>query len=242
MKCTMLPIYQQQSARTDMLGNTLQWQQSLLTITRQSSDFMIILVTLCIMLVSDFSFAASDKQADRAREQIRRMQQAQSKLEKEKTQLTQEKTVLETQNKDIQDKLDQVLKELTQVKKRVAALAGESAALKKDKETLTSRLSDTEKNLSGRTEALRISEEKRGGVESTLAERNKYLENCEQKNQKLSEYSTELLEKYKGKNCFDSALQREPFSQIEQIRMENTVEEYQEKLGEQRIIRKAVRP
>lgn len=246
-----LPMHQ--SARPGMPENTPQHRQNWSVIISKLPDFimqfpdrilyfMILLATLCMMLVPDHSFAAPDKQADRVREQIRRMQQAQSKLEKEKNQLAQEKADLEIQNKDMQEKLDQALKELDQTKKRVAALSGESAALKKDKESLTGRLADTEKNLSGRTEALKISEEKRGGVESTLAERSKSLENCEQKNQKLGEYGTELLEKYKGKSCFDSALQREPFSQIEQVRIENTVEEYQEKLGEQKITGKAVRP
>lgn len=199
---------------------------------------MILLAMACMVLVSGFAVAAPDKQGDRAREQIRRMQQAQSKLEKEKAQLAQEKADIETHNKDIQDKLDQVLKETSELKKRTAVLVNESASLKKDKETLTSRLTETEKNLSVRTESLKLSEEQRSGVESALAERSKHLENCEQKNLKLGEYGNELLEKYKGKSCFDSALQLEPFSQIERVKIENTVEEYQEKLDEQKRTRK----
>jgi chromosome segregation ATPase len=72
-------------------------------------------------------------------------------------------------------------------------------------------------------------------LEAQLAEQTRLREETEAKNLKLYEYNVELMNIYAGKGVMDSLLQREPFTGIKQVEIENILEEYSYKLDQQKV-------
>lgn len=72
-------------------------------------------------------------------------------------------------------------------------------------------------------------------LEARLAEQTRIREETEAKNLKLYEYNVELMNVYASKGVMDSLLQREPFTGIKQVEVENILEEYGYKLDQQKV-------
>ncbi|MFO1436125.1 MAG: hypothetical protein U1F34_07180 [Gammaproteobacteria bacterium] len=72
-------------------------------------------------------------------------------------------------------------------------------------------------------------------LEGKLADETKLRKDAETKNQKLYDYNVELMHIYAAKTCSDSLLQREPFTGIKQVEVENILEEYSYKLDQQKV-------
>jgi len=58
---------------------------------------------------------------------------------------------------------------------------------------------------------------------------------CEAKNLQLYQYSQELMARYQKKGVWAALEQKEPFSGVKEVRIENVLQEYQTKLDAQRI-------
>lgn len=61
------------------------------------------------------------------------------------------------------------------------------------------------------------------------------LANCETKNTALYRYGLELSRRYADKGVWAALRQAEPFTRIEQVEIENILEEYREKLDDNRV-------
>lgn len=186
---------------------------------------------LLAMTLASPAFGA-DKKPDPAREQLRRMQQMQRKLEQEKAQLTQEKTELDAKLKDVEGKLDETR---GQAARKTNRLEKELATAQSAKESLTTKLADTEQQLAKLTEQQRATEAERKRLEALSAQLQQSLTGCEAKNENLHKHGVELLERYEKKGCFDAMLQGEPFTGLKQVEIENYREEMRDKLDEQGI-------
>ena len=73
-------------------------------------------------------------------------------------------------------------------------------------------------------------------LDSDLTLRSESLANCESKNQAQHRYGMELLEKYQNKGCTSALLQKEPFTGLKQVQIENMLELYREKLDQQKLV------
>lgn len=190
----------------------------------------LVLLLLAISLASP-AFGA-EKKPDPAKEQMRRMQQMQRKLEQEKAQLTQEKTELDGKLKDVEGKLDEARR---QAARKAAGLEKELATVQSAKESLTTKLADTEQQLARLTEQQRTTDAERKRLQALAAQLQQSVTGCEAKNENLHKHGVELLERYEKKGCFDAVLQGEPFTGLKQVEIENYREEMRDKLDEQRI-------
>ncbi len=94
--------------------------------------------------------------------------------------------------------------------------------------TLNSKQRDTTVQLTQRE-----SEFKR--VQQDLAASRTQGASCEAKNLKLYEYSQALLEQYRRKGVWAALAQKEPVTGIKEVRIENVVQEYQQKLDSQKL-------
>jgi len=72
-------------------------------------------------------------------------------------------------------------------------------------------------------------------LKGKLAEQTRWREDAEAKNLKLYEYNVELMNVYARKGVMDSLLQREPFTGIKSVEVENILEEYSYKLDGQKV-------
>ena len=61
---------------------------------------------------------------------------------------------------------------------------------------------------------------------------------CETKNARLCLIANELIEKYRNKGLVKTLIQKEPFTQLKKVEFEKLIQEYKEKIEEQKLERK----
>ncbi len=202
-----------------------------------ASDPRALLLALLAAALVVAPAVAAEKKADPAKEQARRMQQANRKLEQEKAALVQEKTAAEGKLKESADQLGAVQRKVAGANRRVAELEKDMETLRAEKEGLTGKLAETEKQLVATTGQFRTAEDERKRLVLLAAQQKQSIASCEDHNAKLHGQGVALLEKYQAKGCFDAALQADPFTGLKQVEIENFVEDNRDKLDEHRIER-----
>jgi DNA repair exonuclease SbcCD ATPase subunit len=118
----------------------------------------------------------------------------------------------------------------TEVAKLKGELAGEEKKLK-DAQAAIDAL-QRKAALLGKT----LAEREQAGktLEVVLAQEKKERAVCEDKNLKLYQYGQEVLEKYRTKGVWDALAQGEPFTGIKDVEVYNVLQEYRDKLGDNR--------
>lgn len=190
------------------------------------------LALLLLAMTAASPVLGADKKPDPANAQMRRMQQMQRKLEQEKAQLTQERTELDGKLKAAERGLDDTRR---QAARKTAGLERELTTAQSAKESLVTKLADTEQQLGRLVEQQRATEAERKRLEVLAAAHQQSLASCEARNERLHKQGVELLERYENKGCFDAVLQGEPFTGLKQVEIENYREQTRDKLDEQRM-------
>jgi chromosome segregation ATPase len=204
-----------------------------------------------VLVLLIFAFAALSASSaamaeDKNKEQVRRMQQKISSLEGEKSKIVQEKSELE-------GKLNEVSGQVGRAKRNAEAANRKAAQLEKSlkeaedaKTELSAKLAATEqqlaetgKTLESTTTTLHETQSEKRQLEANLAQRNQEYSACTAMNESLHRLGADLLKQYQDKSCFVSMMQKEPFTQLKSVGIENQVEEYREKLDEQVVDQQA---
>jgi chromosome segregation ATPase len=184
---------------------------------------------LCCVLTMPLTLsvsAADDPKA--AKEQLRRLQQAQRKLE-------QEKTALAAQVSEADGKLGQARKSAARSERKNAELAEKVKAVEETRDQLAAKLAETEKHVAEQAEANRLLAAEGLQLKAALSRQEQATVSCETKNVQLYGYGRELLVRYQNKDMWDGAAQREPFTGLKRVEIENVLEEYRDKLDNQKI-------
>jgi chromosome segregation ATPase len=165
------------------------------------------------------------------------------------SQLTSEKTQLQAENKDAKAKLDAANAELKKVRGENAelerrltqsesSLAQSSAANTRSTDQNTQlrlRMDELVKQFRETIENLRKTELERNELKVTLAARESVLGTCVANNDKLLATGNEILDRYEAKGCFAAAREKEPFTQVKRVQLQNLVDEYRWKLEDQKL-------
>lgn len=196
-------------------------------------------------------WAASDKKANREKEALRRaqtqLQQAQgqlSALEQEKAKLGAERDKAVKEAKAVQGRLRKAERSLGEEKTRGEQLSRELEGTKQDLASTRTRLTDTETRLADTAKTLfqtqqtlaRTEADKRG-LEGVKVRQEKEIAACEDKNLKLYRTGRELMTRFEQKTCGEILAQKEPFTGLKRVEIENLLEEYRDKLDEQKLIK-----
>ena len=164
-------------------------------------------------------------------------------------QLTSEKTQLQAENKDAKGKLDAANAELKKVRgenaeleRRLAqsenSLAQSSSANTRSTEQntqLRARMDELIAKYREVAEDLHKTELERNGLKTTLAARESALGICVASNDKLLATGNEILDRYEAKGCFAAAREKEPFTQVKRVQLQNLVDEYRWQLEDQKL-------
>jgi chromosome segregation ATPase len=201
-------------------------------------------IVLPLALALTFSLpvsAADDKKA--GKDQVKQLQQSQRKLEQEKAQLAQEKSQLDGELKDSKLKLVESKSRADAVSRQRATLGKELESVKVDKAVLAEKVAETEKKLieaeqklATANDAIRRLDGIKTQAEMNLAQRSQSLASCEAMNQAQHQYGVEILDKYQSKGCSSVLLQKEPFTGLKQVQIENMLETYREKFDRQKLV------
>lgn len=145
-----------------------------------------------------------------------------SRLEEEKDALVAKceavKATMKQNTGALQAELDETQRRLAESRKKHDALR------QKYEETVT--------ELSARvSELTRASDRLDADLKSTAYQ----LRRCESHNAKLADIGTELLGRYAEKGVFDTVLEKEPFTGIKKVEVEQLIQEYQEKIDDQKL-------
>lgn len=186
--------------------------------------------------------AAADRKPDPAREAYRRLQAEKKTIEQEKARLAQEKAAADDQVKAVSARAESARRQAATASRRIEALEKDLAAAQSEKDGLATRLSEAEQQLARMAEQQRATDAERLRLDGTrvrlealVAEHKQLIAVCEDKNSKLYAQGMELAERYRTKTCFDSTLQREPFTGLRRIEIENAIEDSRDKLDEHKL-------
>lgn len=192
-----------------------------------------------LLLLSQPVAASDDKKASREREQIRRLQQAQRDLEQERNRLQQEKTQLEAQFNEVGEKLTGAEKNLASATRRNALLSKELASAKTELGATTQKLEETGQREKDTAARLATAEGENRKLQAELRASQNDAATCEAKNVALYLRGRELLAKIEGQSALDRLLAAEPLFGIKGVEIENTVQEYRDKLEAEKYQRRA---
>ncbi len=187
---------------------------------------------------------ASDKKASREREALRRIQQQLSVLQGEMAVLEQDKAKLSADLdkasaslKAEEGRAARLQRGFNSSKQQLASLTTELTLAKEELSSTAKQLAETRKTLEETTRALQQSESEKRGLETVKARREREIASCESKNIALYEIGRSLMDRYENKTCSETLAQKEPFTGFKKVETENLLEEYRDKLDEQKLIK-----
>lgn len=219
---------------------------------------IIILIFIAFLLglsnpnVSDAA-EKKDKAAKRAQMMMQKMKQD---MEAEKAAM---QAQFDTQKKELEDKLkakeEEVTildKKLTTAERKVNNLTAENKKISAEKTTLENKLQVTESTLDSTQKSLtetkntlqqaqadlKFNDNQRKTLSANLAQTTKSVNECEEKNTKLHQFGTELIQIYDSPTSYEAAMRKEKFFQLKRVELENILQSKQDSLDEARFVNK----
>lgn len=194
------------------------------------------LLVLC--LLSGAETVAAPKQESAGQQALKKAQGVVRQLSEEKQALETEKTAL----------LEQV-KKLENITKQIEPLQGEILQYKSQEQTLRNANSTLDAQLQGEREKQQnlhrkikeiVAQAKQIQADNQLlvaavSERERWINQCTDKNRQLLEANRTLINKYQDKGFWDKVAELEPFTGIGKVETQNTVETYQFKLDDLKV-------
>lgn len=162
--------------------------------------------------------AADPKALAKAQHMLRRVSAERDELQAEKSRL--------------QATLDKQKSETTGLQKKYDALRSRSENVLNQANEIIAELRS---QLQETSQTLNQTQTEKQQLEDTRVAQAKQIEICSANNAKLVQVNSELLEHYNRKGVWDSMVQREPFTGLKQVEIENLMEEYRAKLDELRV-------
>lgn len=213
----------------------------------------ILILALCSLSESVFAASKKDGSAKRVQQLMQRVQQAEQEKADLQSQIDGAKKATseaEEKLKKSEEMIATISKKLATSEHKVAVATAEIKTLTTEKTGLEDKLKKTEAeldvtntNLAKLTEKyqiaqndLKVGENQRKNQLATIQQKSAYIDACEQKNTKLYGFGLDLIKTFEKPNEYEMALRTEKFTQLKRVQLENTMQEYRDKLEESRII------
>jgi chromosome segregation ATPase len=177
---------------------------------------------------------AADQDA-RTQQAMRNMTTRLRSAETERDSLQAAKAQGDQEKKVLTEKLDALMKQATADSKALAA----SKTQLGERETENAQLQDSLQKLQlSQTRAVEIAqkiESERAKLTGQVIELQRKLADREAKNLALFKLANEILARYERFGLGDALAAKEPFTGITRVKLENLVQDYQDKLADQRV-------
>ncbi|MDO9204580.1 hypothetical protein [Methylotenera sp.] len=219
------------------------------------SIFWLLFASLLIGLFSPESVIAAEKQDKSAKRAALMMQKIKQEAEQEKAAM---QTQFDLQKKELEDKIlskDEQLQELDKSletsQRKVKKLESDIAKVNTEKaaldtklqqtqlmlETTQTKLSDLQLQYSQAQADIKVNDNQRKTLSTNLAQTNKSLSVCEEKNTKLHQFGTDLIKIYDKPTAYDAVMRKESFLQLKRVELENILQNYQDKLNDEHLVK-----
>lgn len=182
-----------------------------------------VVVALLLAAIGALPVSAAEKKADPGKGEVRRLQQAQRQLAQEKNELMEQKASVEAELGEVRKKADAETR-------RAAGLNREVTALRSARDEIAARLAETEAELRRTQEGQRAAEAEGKRLQFALTTEKQRHFDCAENGKALRKAGAEVLSLYESKSCLDSTLQREPFTGLKRVDIENAVEDLRDRL------------
>ena len=215
--------------------------------------YLIITSLVITISCSNNSFAADkDKSSRRAALMMQKMKQD---MEAEKAAM---QTQFDTQKNELEDKLKSNNEELAKVSKKLATVERKNKLLLSDVQKITLekaaletkqrqtqvqlestqvRLEESKTLYSQAQSDLKFNDGQRKTLSSNLALTNKTLSTCVEKNSKLHQFGTELIQIYDKPSTYEAVMRKESFFQLKRVELENILQTYQDNLNSELMVK-----
>ncbi len=190
-----------------------------------------LLLLVCISLLAGNVMAEARREAGAA-DPMRKMQYMLRQLSQEKSKLEAEngklkidlKTEAEEKEK-LQAKLEKLNKKLDKSKDSNLKLV---SRIKQDNERMKKMIAKYRETV----DRLQTANRDNQLLVNAVSERNQWIEQCQSKNSKMYSLNVELLQRYRNKDFSDDALEKEAFTGLVAVELENQEQEYQFRLDD----------
>lgn len=207
-------------------------------------------VVLLCAIAADASAQQVDPAVARAQQLLKQVaaqkQQLETELANAREEMAKKEAEYKTQIEALKSENEATTSTLSETKATLEEAQQTNVSLGSQLSGTQGRLGKTQTELADTVQKLQETEAKlqqtiaerdamKADLEARLAEQTRLREETEAKNLKLYEYNVELMNVYASKGVMDSLLQREPFTGIKQVEIENILEEYSYKLDQQKV-------
>ncbi|HQT26145.1 MAG TPA: hypothetical protein PLK99_06045 [Burkholderiales bacterium] len=129
-------------------------------------------------------------------------------------------------------RIAELQREVSKQKKEIADLSQQNQETRERLQVETGKSSDIKGSLD---QVLDQDGQERKKLDAALSGKTGELASCEKKNMDLYRLDVSLMQKYDNKGVWSALVQKEPFTQIEEVRIENLLQEYRDKADADRI-------
>jgi len=195
----------------------------------------------------------NDKSAHRTALMMQKMKQD---MEAEKANM---QTQFDAQKKGLEDTVKSKDEEIAKLDKKLAIaehknknleseikkVNTEKAALETKQQQTQAQLDTSQKNLADlktqyqQAQAdLKFNDSQRKTLSTNLAKTTQSVNECEEKNIKLHQFGTELIQIYDKPSSYEATMRKEQFFQLKRVELENILQNKQDKLDDARFVNK----
>jgi chromosome segregation ATPase len=216
---------------------------------------ILVISLIGLMTFTSFDVNAAekkDKSARRLQQMAQQLQQAEQEKADLQLQLDSAKkatTEAEDKVKKSEEAVANLTKKLAVTERKAAIAAAEVKTLTAEKSALEDKLQKTESELGGTKKDLaeltekyqiaqndlKVGENQRKEQLASIQQKSARVDACEQKNAKLYGFGLDLIKTFEKPSEYEMALRTEKFTQLKRVQLENTMQEYRDKLEESRI-------
>lgn len=216
----------------------------------------IVITSFAVGFIFPDSANAAEKQDKSGRRAALMMQKIKQEAEQEKASM---QAQFDLQKKELEDKLkakdEQVLKldksllaserKVKNLQSDIVKVNNEKTALEVKQQQTQANLETTQKNLADLklqyTQAqtdLKFNDNQRKTLSTNLSQTNKSLSVCEDKNSKLHQFGTELIQIYDKPSSYEAMMRKESFFQLKRVELENILQSRQDNLDAEHLVNK----
>ena len=182
------------------------------------------------------------KPKDPAKEALRRMQIEMMKMQDEKAAMSVELEAVKKKSDAVEVASKQVEHRRAMLDRGMVGLHQEKTVLVEKVATLEKKLAEEQKLLAEEKKSLIEAHlhldqeaEKKKSLEQNLSTRSKALEVCETKNKMLYQYHVDLINRAQNRGSLSVLLEKEPVLGFKRVQIENLMEEYRDKIDDQKV-------
>jgi chromosome segregation ATPase len=195
----------------------------------------LILASFTVALVGGLGAANATAQDARTQQAMRNMTTRLRAAETERDNLQAGKAQSDQEKKTLTDRVEALTKQATADSEALAAAKAQLTERETENASLQDSLQKLQATQGHAVEVAQKAEAERSKLAGQVIELQRKLADRESKNLALFKLANEILKRYERFGLGDALAAKEPFTGVARVKLENLVQDYQDKLADQRV-------